>query len=403
MTGHSYVGGTTNVGGASGAKGLKTIVPSASLASMYDHQFQAGVPYNAQFLGPIEAYEQLALQADLPPQLSPITQASGNGGTGDSFGQHPQDTGCGLPNSAASAGPDQATGVYNPGFHGTRDHREGVERGLKPGDKLWVGQWDHGIGSAPTRRGMQWTYALHAWFDKHLGGRDVDTGPPLEVFLNNEADDKLAWVSQEEILAGTALPRTAPYTLHARGEEGLATLPGEPGEVSFAGDAQGYTTGDNEEAGGVAFETAPFERDTLFFGLPQLTLSASISVPQVHLIATLFAVGDDHRRRLTQCAINPLLRDGLEQAAPAVPGTVYPLRPPCFAMAYKVRKGQKLRLRVTTSDDDKLPFFATDPNVTVAFGGSDGTQLTLPEVVDGRLYTDSIDVGDTAGDASSSG
>src|SRR5688572_32304478 len=26
----------------------------------------------------------------------------------------------------------------------------------------------HGSGCCPTRRGIQWTYALHAWFDKQL-------------------------------------------------------------------------------------------------------------------------------------------------------------------------------------------------------------------------------------------
>ena len=429
MTGHSYVGGTTNVGGASGAKGLKTIVPSASLASMYDHQFQAGVPFMLQYAGPYIGYPMLAMAADLPPGIPDAVAETVLGGpTGDNFGNDLADTGCGYKNTAANGETGQVTGQYSQFWHAERDHREAVknanipiflqhgtvdqaariggaqwffERGLRPGDKLWVGQWDHGIGSAPTRRGMQWTYALHAWFDKHLMERDVDTGPPLEVFLNNEVSNAAAFEAQEEILAGDRMPTTKPFTLFARDGEGLATLPGEPGRVSFAGDAQGFL--DNESTEGATFQSEPFEQDRLFFGLPRLQLAASQSVEQVHLIATLFAVEDGLRRRLTQCAINPLLRDGIETVSPVVPLTVNVMTPPCFAMAYEVKKGQSLRLRITTSDPDKVPLFANDPNVTVAFGGSDGTQLTLPEVVDGKVYADTIDLGDTSGDAGSSG
>jgi predicted acyl esterase len=428
QTGHSYVGGTTNLAGASGAKGLATIVPSASLASMYDHQFQAGVPYNAQYLGPIEAYEQLALQADLPPQLSPVTGATGNGPTGEAFGLHPADTGCGAKNSAALAGTGQVTGQYE-AFHAERDYRELVkkakvpiflqhgtldqaariagvqwmfDRGLPKGDKLWVGPWDHGIGSAPTTRGLQWTYALHAWFDKHLMGRKVDTGAPLEVFLNDEADDRTAFSSQGQILAGRKLPRTEPFVLTAAEDEKLGSDAGEEGTVNFAGDANGYAE-NNEAAGGVTFQTEPLVEDHLFFGVPSIRLMAATSDPQTHLISTLFAVDEDgKRRRLTQCAMNPILKDGVDKTAQIVPQQLYELKPPCFAMAYQARAGEKLRLRVTTSDPDKLPVHSTDPNVVVGFGGSDGTQITLPEVTK-STYADTIYLGDTTGDANSTG
>jgi predicted acyl esterase len=424
MTGHSYVGGTANVGVAGGARGLKTIVPSASLASMYDHQFQGGVPYNLQYVGPIFAYEQLALQADLPQELSPLTAAAGEGATGDNFGNDPEYTGCGASNSAALAGTGQVTGQYE-AFHAARDHRAAVknanipiflqhgtldhaariagvqwmfERNLRSGDKLWIGQWAHGISSAPTSRGLQWTNALHAWFDKHLMQRDVDTGPPLEVFLSDQSSDGEP-VAQGQILAGREMPKTKPFTLYARGEEGLADLPGEPGTVSFAGDANGYLE-DNEAAGGVTFMTRELTEDKLFFGIPSLKLKAAVTNGQTHLIATLFAVDESPavRRRLTQCAMNPILKDGVDKIAPIVPGTTYALTPPCFAISFQARKGQKLRLRITTSDDDKVPVHSHDPRVTVGVGGAEGTAITLPEVVGGALFKDSIDLGDTSGD-----
>ena len=67
MTGHSYVGSTPSVAAAQNPTGLETIVPSAGLASMYHHQFQAGVPYMLQWTGVQWSYNYLTVAADLPP------------------------------------------------------------------------------------------------------------------------------------------------------------------------------------------------------------------------------------------------------------------------------------------------------------------------------------------------
>ena len=100
--------------------------------------------------------------------------------------------------------------------------------------------------------------------------------------------------------------------------------------------------------------------------------------------------------------MNPILKDGVDKTAQIVPQQLYELKPPCFAMAYQARAGERLRLRVTTSDPDKLPVHSNDPNVVVGFGGSDGTQLTLPEVT-ASTYADTIYLGDTTGDANATG
>jgi predicted acyl esterase len=106
MTGHSYVGSTPSVAAAQNPRGLATIVPSAGLASMYDHQFQNGVPYWLQWVGTMEAYEQLALERKLPPFSDP----TGLTHPGDDFGNAMEDTGCGIPQSSLIAGEDQLSG-----------------------------------------------------------------------------------------------------------------------------------------------------------------------------------------------------------------------------------------------------------------------------------------------------
>ena len=409
MTGHSYVGSTPSLAAATRPNGLVTIVPSAGLATMYDHQFQGGVPYFLQWAGPMEAYEQIALERSLPG--------------GDNFGKNVEDTGCGLPNSSLVAGQDQLSGRYAP-WHAQREWRADAEaapipvfmvhgvndnaarvtgmdwftnRGGRPGDKLWLGQWDHGSGCCPTRRGMQWTYALHAWFDKHLAQRKVDTGPPVELFLSDGTFEgaRSGDRSQTLVTEKWPVPGATNLTMYPAAENRSlsTTRPLVPGAASFAGDPRGFTA--PQATGGVDFATAPMTADTVFAGEPQLDLVASVTVERVHLIATLYDEsppapdGSVARRRISQFAINPELRNGLDTVTPVVPLSPMTMQPPAMAMAHNLRAGHRLVLRVTTSDPDKVPTFAVDPMITVHTGPS-GTVLRVPVVAGPTLVADSV-------------
>ncbi|GAA2071549.1 CocE/NonD family hydrolase [Actinomadura alba] len=403
MTGHSYVGSTPSLAAAMKPRGLTTIVPSAGLATMYDHQFQAGVPYFLQWAGPMYAYEQIALERHLPG--------------GESFGKNVENTGCGLPNSSLVTGEDQASGRYAP-WHAERDWRAaataadipvfmvhgvndnaarvaGMEwftkRGGRTGDKIWLGQWDHGSGCCPTRRGIQWTYALHAWFDKHLAGRKVDTGPAAELFLSDGTFEGARTGDRSQILVTNSwpVPGASTLDLYPTADGQLATSrPSTAGGSSFTGDPRGAT--DPQGTGGVDFATAPMTRDTVLAGQPQLDLVASVTVERVHLIATLYdEFPDGARRRISQFAINPELREGLDKVTPVVPTVAMTMKPPGFAMAHDLRAGHKLVLRVTASDPDKVPAFAADPRITVMTGPT-GTALRVPVVADPALMADTV-------------
>jgi len=412
MTGHSYVGSTPSVAAAQNPTGLKTIVPSAGLASMYDHQFQAGVPYFLQWAGPIEAYEQLAIERKLPAFADPF----GLTHTGDDFGNSMEETGCGLPNSAAVAGEDQLSGRYS-SWHETRDHSEGAKEADIPvfavhgvndnaarvsalewfnqrddsRDKLWLGQWDHGSGCCPTRRGIQWTKALHAWFDRHLARRPVSTGPPVEAFLSDGTFAEARAGDREQILTRSRWAGRGDRTLtfHPAADGTLGTAaPAQAGSKSFAGDPRGFSR--PQGTGGATFSTAPMPRDLVLAGVPTMRLAASVTAPRVHLIANLFdesPTGD--RRRITQFAINPELRDGIARRSTVTPGQRYDMTPPGYAMAHNLRAGHKLVLRVTASDPDKVPAFAVDPNITV-FTGPGATSVTVPVVDRPRLTADTV-------------
>jgi predicted acyl esterase len=420
VIGHSYPGGTSAMSLAEEPKGLATVVVSAGLASMYDHQFQAGVPYFAQWVGPMEAYEELAINRHLPGAIPPLAA----GRYGDNFGNDMQYFGCGLPQSSLVAGEAQLSGQYVkwhqerdfrkhaaaapvPVFvtHGTYDQaariasldwfnrRNGNLRtadGKPVVDKLWMGQWDHGIGCCPNRRGYQWTLALHAWFDKQLQGRNVDTGPPVEIFLADAAEDEAIEGARTEVYTARRFPGTPRMlTLYPDASGDLSTLrPFASSRVSFTGDPMGI--GGSEFTGGVTFRTRPLDHDVLFAGVPKLRLAASVTMPRTYLIANVFDEDPDGvRRRMTQFAINPELRNGIGTRSIVLPAQRYVMYPPGFSMGHKLRKGHRLVLRVTTSDPDKIPLFSVDPKVTV-FTGVPHTVLELPVVDRPILYRDAV-------------
>lgn len=400
LTGHSYVGSTPSIAAAQKPKGLVTIVPSAGLASMYDHQFQHGVPYYLQWAGPIFAYEQLALERDLPPPL----------GTGDNpNGPNPQ-TGCGLVNSSATAGSGQVTGQYEQ-WHRERDHRKGATAAKIPifivhgvndnaaripaaewffgrrfdrsGDKVWIGQWDHGSsgntscpgGAHPNCRFLQWQYVLHAWFDKHLQGRDVDTGPAVEAFLN----DGLVWTADS-----WSKPKRYLKLLPDAGDGSLAPRPGEPASATFTS----YPTGPRSTSGSVEFVSEPLKSDTILVGLPQAQLNVSLATAQsLDLIVTILREeADGDRFPMTYCAIQPLLREGIDTVTPVIPGEEMALRPQCFTMAHHIGRGDKIVYQVSTSSPHHVAMHPVEALVTV-FTGEDKSAIRLP-VVTGRLYPD---------------
>ena len=428
MTGHSYVGSTPMTALELDPEGLATIVPSAGLASMYDHQFQAGVPYSLQYIGPMVAYEGLALDRHLP---SFVPSALGDQ-TGDDFGNNTEDTGCGLQNSAVLAGSGQVTGQYEL-WHGMRDHRQaaidadipvfmvhGVNdnaaripaaewffagRTDRPDDKVWIGQWDHGSTNGrcgdeggsrvlhPTCRFDQFQFALHTWFDKHLKGMDVDTGPAVEAFMN-PLDENLpvnrvvdpATLDAPVVTADAWTRSATPLTLHPDATDGSlsTTRPTEDGTASYNVTAQALlVTG----VGSVEFASEPLAEDLVLLGLPRLALDVSTTSASTDIVVTLHNVDPaGNRTPINTCAIDPALRFGVEQVAPVIPAQVMRIEPQCFTAAHVVPAGNTLVLEVGGNGPHHAPL-GTTGQVTVHTGPT-GTGYDLPAVDGVTLYDD---------------
>ena len=411
MTGHSYVGSTPKVAAAQNPDGLVTIAPSAGLASMYDHQFQYGVPYALQWVGPMVAYEQLSAERNAPG--------------GDNFGnpEAPPEE-CQVQHSAIVSDQSQLTGKYDNDipteWHARRDYRQGAldadipvfmihgvndnaaripaaewffaNRYERPGDKVWIGQWDHGSAANtscsqghPNCRFEQWQYALHAWFDKHLAQRDVDTGPAVEAFLNGDvvySDD--AW--KAPVLSGV-------YPDATNGSLKFAP-PAEDGDVTFEVVPV--------EGGSTEFVSAALAEDTLYRGRPEQLLHAAIASPDpvFWLVTTLYNQSPDGERiPMNYCAIQPTLRNSpkpageffkpINDTALIVPGDEMALDPQCFTMAHHVPAGHKLVLEVSTQSPHHVSGIANPyvGEVTV-FTGADKSQYRLPSETDFTLAED---------------
>ncbi len=414
ITGHSYVGSTPKLAAAMNPRGLATIVPSAGLASMYDHQFHHGVPWNLQYAGPIFAYETLALARHVPGEAGPIPVLGY--GTGDNAGRDVEDTGCGLPNSAAFAGSGQITGMYED-WHAQRDWRKdaaaadipvfmvhGVndnaaripaahwffeDRAPNPQDKLWLGQWDHGSGGNttcqqadsgghPNCRFDQWKWALTAWFDKHLKGMDVDTGAPVEVFF----DEELAWTSAKPWDRDGA--RTLELHLDAADMSLTTEAPTANAQAVLATSSVHIAV---TNRGSIEFTSEPMQAAANLVGLPHLDLQVAELGQVSHLVATLWKESGGTRTPMNYCAINTHLRHNVATPSPVVPGVPMDLDLTCFTMAHHVDEGDVLVLEIGTTSPHHVATTASDLFV-VHTGPDTGSAYRLPMTANGGVAFD---------------
>ncbi|MBW3659701.1 MAG: hypothetical protein KY457_13765, partial [Actinobacteria bacterium] len=241
--------------------------------------------------------------------------------------------------------------------------------------------------------------ALHAWFDFHLKGMDVETGPAVEAFLNGDEAVALNKVldpeSEEwgrEVYVADAwrhpgADRVGIWPDATTGELLVGERPTESGSASFSNGANALLA--HAANGKVTFTSDPLTEDTVFVGLPRMALDVSLTTGQItHLVATLYRVdAEGDRQPMNYCAIQPQLRFGVHDVAPVVPGERMRTYPTCFTMAHQVPAGQSLVLEISTRSPHHASFGGTDGRITV-FTGPHATRSLLPEVPDAILHDD---------------
>jgi predicted acyl esterase len=403
MIGHSFNGGAAIMTAAQRPRYLKTIVVNAGNADMYGHEYLQGVPHTDSVLGPLATYQALATIRHAPPvpfEGSPV-------GVGDAFGERAEYAGCEWTQSTLVTQKEMYMSGVETAWHRERDHKaaatsarlpvflaQGVDDGAVrsdeidwftargfPMDKLWLGQWHHGTtdNPEPNARGVHWTNAIHAWFDRHLKGSPVSTGPPVEIFLNNK-----------RVLVPRSWPAaTGELVLHPAAQGRL--LPKAPARTTetFVAEPSPFVTGDRGPVGGLVYETAPLKDDVLILGAPRLHLVASTTSPRVHLIGQLTEVTLDGVSPINEetFAINPLVRDGIDKPKDVPVDQMMAMDLVGLTKAHVLAKGSRLQLTLTSSDFDKLPTQAAGARITIQLGEG-GTVLRLPIVASPVLHRD---------------
>ena len=202
LYGASYDGGTQWSAAATGNRHLKTIVPASGVPDLYDLAY-AGGTYDWRWWLFVPGYYHLY----------------GFGESNPAAGREPDRwlqgaTNCSDLDAAYQATVESfATGAPDSrGYWAERSHRRDVERkyrgsvlliqglqdwNVRPASNIpWgprlarrgievkqlLGQWSHSVPDVENGH-ARWDFADVAlnWFDRHLKGRDVDTGPPVEI------------------------------------------------------------------------------------------------------------------------------------------------------------------------------------------------------------------------------
>lgn len=273
--------------------------------------------------------------------------------------------------------------------------------------KLVAGPWTHG-GFGPAHV-VDFKLTTLAWFDHFLKG--VENGiakePAVSLFVMREN----AWRAEED----WPIARTTPRRLYLDAAGGLAaTRPRTPTAIApkvftyhpWVGSAAGpYGTWFDaqytdylvlpdqrvDEAESLTFTTPALTEDTEVTGMPEVSFLASSTAANTDFTIKLSEVQPDGRSDLvTRGWINSSYRESnvnpaapgdwrFVQPTPIVPGQVYRYRVTLQSIAYRFRKGHRIRLTIASSD---WPSNWPNPNAavnTVHFSDA-GSHVVLPVV-----------------------
>jgi predicted acyl esterase len=240
--------------------------------------------------------------------------------------------------------------------------------------KALLGQWAHNYPDRPDEHDhLRWDWAemLLRWFDSELKGVQTDAGPSVEVEDHRghwRAEPENAWPPQDA--AWMTLHPSADGTLRVEGAEGDSTIVSQAILVAAGQDAPSTTRI-------LAFESTPFENETLISGMPRLHITVESSTPGGDLWAELYEVPVTGE----PIQIGRAQMDLRYAAGGKTPTTVTPNQPLTAMMEFypldaRLLAGSKLVLLLTGGSDDNL---ANPATLQFKFHfGDDLTSLQIP-------------------------
>ncbi len=263
---------------------------------------------------------------------------------------------------------------------------------LKSPSRGIIGPWAHKYPhfALPEPR-IGFLQEMLRWWDHWLKGVDtgVDEDPHYRTFIMEPgrpgasvAHIEGRWVSDNHWPADIhALQRLYLNTHGLAGVKGASdkriiaspqTTGADAGEYciiwlgpEFAGDQR------RDDAGSVTFDSAPLTRDIDIVGATAIQLKLSSDKPAANMAVRLNAVWPDGAvSRLSYGVLNLCHRDSHEHPEPLEPGKAYTVRLHLDDVAVKVRKGQRLRISISTSYWPLIWPAPEAPTLTLHLGSS---------------------------------
>lgn len=252
--------------------------------------------------------------------------------------------------------------------------------------------------------GMGFLQDIVGWCDRWLKGEEngiEDTLPPFRAFVMDpfspDAEiDRVPgrWIACQSWPAPESEQRE--LALDASGVLDAARGAGEvaissPNWVGMnGGDVFTVTNGIDqpgdqraEDGGSVCFDTAPLREDTIILGAPVFQCVLTSDVARANLIARLCAVSPDgSSQRITLGVLNLTCRESMSSPTPLTPGEATAITVKLDDIAYRVPKGWRIRLALSTA---YFPYVWPQPELPTLLLDLKESRLRVPIAQD-RLW-----------------
>lgn len=275
--------------------------------------------------------------------------------------------------------------------------------------RLVVGPWTHG-GFGPTQA-VDFPQMQLAWFDRFLKGVEtgITTEPPVTIFVMREN----RWRHE----ADWPIARTVPTRFYLTSDGGLTTaapaVPGRPRRYTYrpwVGSAAGpYGTWFDaaydeflvqpdqrvDELESLTFTTDELDADREMTGMPEITFYATSSATNTDFTIKVSDVLPDGKSELVtrgwlnssfrESDVNPRRPEDWRFVAPSpiLPGKVYRYRVTLQNIAYRFKRGHRIRVTIASSDwpsNWPNPLPAENAIRFESPDGTDASYVTLPIV-----------------------
>ncbi|WP_200943488.1 CocE/NonD family hydrolase [Rhizobium sp. Leaf321] len=241
----------------------------------------------------------------------------------------------------------------------------------------WLRGEENGIEILPQVR----AYILDG--PKPAVRRDVDPGFWVSKQHWSAPESECFYVDQfGSLLEGMPIPHAPAHEIYLKSPLDTGTAAGEwftlKPDAELAGDQR------IDDAGSLAFQTAPLDEAKTFLGRPSITLTLSADAELANLCARIVDVHPDGTAtRVSFGVINLAHRDGNEDPQPLIPRQPVEIRLDLDVCGYRFGEGHRIRLSLSTAYWPMILPPPVDPGLTIDIAS---LGLAMPILGDHEMF-----------------